>query len=292
MQGPQAQWCQHHGWCRHDTAQCWGAVGKGGKGLGSPAPFPRTRSEQVCMYCGSKEHSRYQCPKAKDSGYTCFNCGQVGHQVKDCPQAFNKTLVDQNSRAFWQAITNGAQFVPVQLNVVAKSTKSFNVIGKETWKPVQTKELTQSIPFPSSMVVEKNILTFEFESPAQARDAFAELKKQGLQLEGDLEPVQALVPLANTDSIKKMNILEEEVKTLKDTLVDVQATQKSTQMLLKELIAELGLNKKKKTGEVDVDDEVKKQDGDVNMPQAAQTRSATEAGLETPTRSAGKTAKK
>ena len=137
MQGPQAQWCQHHGWCRHDTTQCWGAVGKGGKGLGSPTPFPRTRSEQGCMYCGSKEHSRYQCPKAKDSGYTCFNCSQVGHQVKDCLQAFNETLVDQNVRVFLQAITNGAQFVPVQLNVVTKSTKSFKVIGKETWKTMQ-----------------------------------------------------------------------------------------------------------------------------------------------------------
>ena len=77
--------------------------------------------------------------------------------------------------------------------MLAKKPRVRGKVPKKTQECVS--QGIQGIPFPSSMVVEKNILTFEFESPAQARDAFAELKKQGLQLEADLEPVQAVVPM-------------------------------------------------------------------------------------------------
>ena len=191
------------------------------------------RPTRPCIYCGSLEHFRTACPRAKAADqYVCFNCGIQGHMVGKCTEKFDKKVVDENYKRFLRSLHQKTDFEPVQSKKDI-SVKIFTKSGDD-WQSSSVADLTRDIPLPTTMQTTKNVITLNFTTTADAQRAFQSLKAQGLQLETSTDLTVAVPGPRVPEDTSRLETLERAVSEL-------QKNSQQTTTLLQHMAQQMGL---------------------------------------------------
>ena len=258
LRAPGAQWCIHHGFCRHSTAECKGIPRKvasdssqsQGPSSGTEPSRPGPQKQRRCLYCNSDGHPSNKCPKISDQRHRlCFNCAKKGHMVGDCGEPFNKELIDANYTRYLQCLKNKTPFQPVQNDQVQLQICSDTPLG-----PTMIGNLYKKIPLPSQMKTNGTSVVFEFTTQAAAMTAFHALQNDGLQLQilgtimgqDSKSSGTAHVPVHSiVDDSPSMNhkykTLEDRLSQLESTVTSNARSQMDSLLLLQHIATKLGL---------------------------------------------------